>query len=78
MNINQKQATPLSPEQMDQWENDGYLLLKGVVPQSAIDGVRDSFAHMVDGIIRELKADGIIEDEGADLPFETRFCAGRR
>ena len=74
MNINQKQATPLSPEQMDQWENDGYLLLKNVIPISVINGVRDSFARVVDGIIRELKADGLIEDEGADLPFETRFA----
>ena len=73
MDTNREQLTPLSPEQMAQWENDGYLLLKGVVPESAINGVRDSFASMVDGIIRELKADGIIEDEGTDLPFETRF-----
>ena len=35
--------------------------------------MRDSFAGVVDGIIRELKADGIIEDEGLELPFETRF-----
>ena len=73
MKSDQKQVTPLSPEQMDQWENDGYLLLKGVVPEAAINGVRDSFARVVDGIIRELKADGIIEDEGSELPFETRF-----
>ena len=71
MKSDQKQ--PLSPEQMDQWKNDGYLLLKNVVPESAINGVRDSFARVVDGIIRELKEDGIIEDDGAALPFETRF-----
>ena len=65
--------TKLSPQQMNQWENDGYLLLKNVVPMSAINGVRDSFARVVDGIIDELKADGIIEDEGSELPFETRF-----
>ncbi len=74
MKIAQKHTTPLSPEQMHQWENDGYLLLKGVIPASAINGVRDSFAHVVDGIIHELKKDGIIEDEGMELPFETRFA----
>ena len=74
MNTNQKQVTPLSPEQMDQWENDGYLLLKGVIPESAISGVRNSFARVVDSIIRELKEDGIIEDEGLELPFETRLA----
>ena len=31
MKTDQKQVTPLSPEQMHQWENDGYLLLKGVI-----------------------------------------------
>ena len=74
MKIAQKHTTPLSPEQMHQWENDGYLLLKGVIPESAINGVRDSFAHVVEGIIHALKKDGIIEDEGRELPFETRFA----
>ena len=67
MKNDQKQVTPLSPEQMHQWENDGYLLLKGVVSEAAINGVRDSFARVVDGIIRELKAGGIIEDVGSEL-----------
>lgn len=73
MNTIEKQTVPLSPEQIEQWENDGYLLLKDVIPESAINGVRDSFARVVDGIIRELKADGIIDDEGLEHPFETRF-----
>ena len=74
MNTNQKETIHLSSEQMDQWEHDGYLLLKNVVPMSAINGVRDSFAGMVDNIIRELKEDGLIEDEGIELPFETRLA----
>ncbi len=74
MAIHEKQVDPLSPEQMHQWENDGYLLLKGVIPESAINGVRDSFSRVVDGIIRQLKEDGIIEDEGVELPFETRLA----
>ena len=74
MNTTEKQTVPLSPEQMDQWENDGYLLLRAVIPKSAINGVRNSFSRVVDGIIHELKADGIIEDEGVELPFETRFA----
>ena len=67
-------ATSLSPEQMAQWQNDGYLLLKDVVPISAINGVRASFARVVDTIINQLKADGTIQDEGATLPFETRLA----
>lgn len=74
MNINQKQAAPLSDEQMEQWERDGYLLLKGVVPLSLINGVRDRFASVVDGIVDALKKDGIVADTGEALPFETRFA----
>ena len=74
MKTDQKQATPLSPEQVHQWENDGYLLLKRVIPEAIINGVRDRFAHVVDGIIRKLKEEGTIEDEGLELPFETRLA----
>lgn len=73
MKTNQKQPTPLSPEQVRQWENDGYLLLRGVIPETVINGVRDRFAHVVDGIIGTLKEQGIVEDEGVALPFETRL-----
>jgi len=74
MKTDQKQATPLSPEQVAQWENDGYLLLQGVIPGSLISSVRDRFAYVVDGIIHTLKEEGTIEDEGLALPFETRLA----
>ena len=74
MKTDQKQATSLSSEQMQQWKNDGYLLLKDVIPKAAINGVRKNFASVVDGIIDELKADGVIEDKGIELPFETRLA----
>ena len=73
MKTDQKQALPLSPEQVRQWEDDGYLLLRGVIPEAVINGVRDRFAHVVDGIIGTLKEQGIVEDEGVALPFETRL-----
>ena len=73
MKNQQNQSTPLTPEQLVQWENDGYLLLKNVVPDAMINGVRDRFAIVVDGIINELKEQDTIDDVGADLPFETRF-----
>ena len=73
MKNNPNQSTPLTPEQLVQWENDGYLLLKNVVPESIINGVRDRFAIVVDGIINELKEQNTIDDKGENLPFETRF-----
>ncbi|MCG9126901.1 phytanoyl-CoA dioxygenase family protein [Candidatus Poribacteria bacterium] len=73
MQRNETHSSPLTPEQLVQWENDGYLLLKNVVPESIINGVRDRFAIVVDGIINELKEADTIDDIGTDLPFETRF-----
>ncbi len=73
MKDNFKQPYTLSSEQIEQWENDGFLLLKNVVPMPEINGVRDRFSHVVDGIIQQLKEQDIVEDEGSDLPFETRF-----
>ncbi len=73
MENNHNQSTPLTPDQLVQWENDGYLLLKNVVPESMINGVRDRFAIVVDGIINELKEQNTIDDVGENLPFETRF-----
>ncbi|MYI93543.1 hypothetical protein F4083_04360, partial [Candidatus Poribacteria bacterium] len=73
METETKQSTPLSSEQMAQWENDGYLLLKDVVPMSEINGVRDRFSHVVDGIVQQLKEQNIVEDDGSELPFETKL-----
>ena len=73
MNDDLKQPKPLSPEQMHQWEHDGYLLLKNVIPEPTINGVRHRFACVVEDIIRQLKEQNVVEDEGAELPFETRL-----
>lgn len=64
----------LTETQLSHWKTDGYLLLKNVIPQSAIDEVRHDFSQMVDRIIHQLKAEGLVENEGKELPFETRFA----
>ena len=63
----------LSEEQAKQWEEDGYLLLKQAISLPIIEGVRQLFSKMVDHIISELKSEGLVEDEGKNLPFETRL-----
>ncbi len=63
----------LSEIQTQQWKEDGYLLLKRAVPLPIIEGVRQLFSEMVDRIISELKSEGLVENEGEDLPFETRL-----
>ena len=73
MQNDQLQIHPLTSEQMHQWENDGYLLLKNVIPEPLIDGVRHRFACVVQDIIQQLKEQETVEDEGTELPFETRL-----
>ncbi len=63
----------LSEEQAKQWEEDGYLLLKQAISLPIIEGVRQLFSKMVGRIISELKSEGLVEDEGKNLPFETRL-----
>ena len=63
----------LSEEQAKQWEEDGYLLLKQAISLPIIEGVRQLFSKMVDCIISELKSEGLVENEGKNLPFETRL-----
>jgi len=67
-------VAPLTQTQQKQWEDDGYLLLRGIIPPSNIDGVRRAFECTVDGMIAQLKTEGSIEDERCDLPLETRYA----
>ena len=63
----------LSEEQTKQWEEDGYLLLKQAISLPIIEGVRQRLSKRVGRIISEIKSEGLVEDEGKDLPFETRL-----
>jgi len=71
-------AAPLTDQQLQQWNNEGYLLLRGIIPLSTINDVRRAFERTIDGMLNELKAEGLIEDVRADLPLETRYAAVAR
>ncbi len=64
----------LTAAQRDQWEREGYLVLRNLLPRSAIDGVRAAFARATDQLLAQLQDEGLIEDIGRDLPFERRFA----
>lgn len=70
-----KQKLYLCDQQIIQWQTDGYLLLKKAIPLALIEAVRQQFALMVDNIISELQAEGLIQHDGSDLPFEERLHA---
>lgn len=67
----------LSTEQLADFDRDGYLVLRGIVPSAVIDDLRDVFAATVDRLAAQWKTEGFIEDACEELPFETRFAALR-
>ena len=66
----------LSPEQIQQLETEGYLLVKGALdPALDIEPVEREFAAILDRVAHGLKAAGQITHTHDDLPFEERFIA---
>lgn len=63
----------LTDEEMRKWREEGYLLLRGLIPQESIAATREGLARVVDTMISQLKDQDLIQDEGKSLPFETRF-----
>jgi phytanoyl-CoA hydroxylase len=64
----------LNQRQVRQWETDGWLLLRGIIPDESVQAMRAMFGRVVDGYIGQLKAEGLVTDERRDLPFERRFA----
>jgi ectoine hydroxylase-related dioxygenase (phytanoyl-CoA dioxygenase family) len=67
----------LSAEQLADYDRDGYLVLRGVLPPTVLDQLRAVFTATVDRLAAQWKAEGLIEDAHQELPFETRFAALR-
>ncbi|MBT7099786.1 hypothetical protein HN937_20590, partial [Candidatus Poribacteria bacterium] len=65
---------PLTPSDLRQWEDEGWLLLRGAVPADVIQRLRDLFAGVVDGIVDDLVDSGVVENRRSALPFETRLA----
>ncbi len=58
---------------LEHYRQQGYVLLRGVLPPSLLESVQNLFAQWVDVRAEEWKAAGLIEDLRADLPFDKRF-----
>jgi ectoine hydroxylase-related dioxygenase (phytanoyl-CoA dioxygenase family) len=69
-----RRAEALTGEQLQQWHEDGYLLLRDIIPQTEIHSVRRAFGRTIDDMLSELKAEGLIDEERKDLPLETRYA----
>ena len=66
----------ISAEQMRQFEQEGYLLVKGLLdPVKDLEPVIAEYGEVLDQLARELFADGVISSTYSDLPFGERFIA---
>jgi len=63
----------LSDTQLAQWRDEGYLLLRDVVPAAQVAAMRSVFEAHVQTMLEQLLAEGAISDLKAGLPFESRF-----
>jgi len=71
-------VAPMSGEEVSALERDGFVVLRSIMPASALDDVRAALAAVVDRLARAWQARGLIEDLHEDAPFETRWALIRR
>jgi|GEM_PF-598188 len=63
----------LSAEQMNQWEKDGFIHLKGLIEPACIAAMNHMMEEIVDEIIQKYMVEGVITDDRKDLPYEKRL-----
>ena len=65
---------PTQIEPTEQFRTDGYFIVRGALPDSVLQPVRDLIDRHVDAHARELHAEGAIETIHADASFERRLA----
>jgi phytanoyl-CoA hydroxylase len=64
----------LSPRQVQEYDEQGYLVLPGLLGERDLGPVRGALAEKVDQIANQLLGAGLIRDLMTDEPFETRLA----
>ena len=57
-----------------QFDQQGYVVLKGFLEPEVLEGAREELAKLVDQHARKLMAEGRIADAREDEPFEARLA----
>jgi phytanoyl-CoA hydroxylase len=68
----------LSREQLEQYHEEGFLVLHNAISNDTLDRARRHMANIVDTLARTWHADGDLDDLFEDLPFEKRWAAVRQ
>ena len=69
---------PLRNEERTALREQGYLVLRGVLPDEALQPVRDALAEVVDRFAVQWRDEGLISELHEDAPFETRWALIRQ
>lgn len=67
----------LTPEQKATYDEQGFIVLRDVVPADVRDGLQEVFENVVDDMAKQWFDEGFVTDTFDDLPFEKRFGALR-
>lgn len=58
----------------ERFQEDGYLVVRGALPDTVLEPIRNLISRNVDAHARELQRSGAIESAHADAPFERRLA----
>lgn len=64
----------LTAAERQQWEQEGYLLLRNLIPRERLAAVQAVLEKVVDDILAKLLAEGAITDTKPGAPFERRLA----
>lgn len=64
----------MKPAQVEQYNEEGYVILDGLLEDDEMAPVRAAFTQKVDQIAADLIGAGLIDDPLVDEPFETRLA----
>lgn len=64
---------PLSPQQLQQYFTEGWVIVDGILPTNILEGAIDSVKHLVDDIADRLFSKGKIVDRCKDASFQQRL-----
>jgi ectoine hydroxylase-related dioxygenase (phytanoyl-CoA dioxygenase family) len=71
------QSYALSADQLQQFDEQGYIILRDVIPAAALERVQEVFESVVERLATTWYEEGLITETYADLPFAKRFAALR-
>jgi hypothetical protein len=63
----------LSPEQIEEFNNNGFLMARGAFTDADLEPVIDELSAWIDQRARQLHAEGQLEDLHEDAPFTQRY-----